>query len=788
MREKKPAAGAKKSAAPAVERLESRLVPSVTAAVVGGVLTVQGTPGKDNVKVAVDDQTGELVVRSYAAEVGRFAPAAVTGIRIDGGDGRDVLAVDPRVAVPAVVVGGAGGDILRGGGGTTTLDGGEGPDKLRAGDGATTLLGDGGRNRLFNVKPADTAAVGPEDVVCLALPVVQPEVAVTQTLLTNDPMNGNEIATLLDRAAAASASDDAVIAVVDRNGRVLGVRVEDGVDAVFKDDNALVYAVDGALAKARTGAFFANNAAPLTSRTVQFISQSTITQREVESFPSITDEASPLRGPGFVAPVGIKGHFPPNVPFTPQVDLFQIEHTNRDSILHPGADRIKGTPDDVLLPARFNIDPAFLGPGGTLYPPESYGFVSGLAEDAQSRGIGTLPGGIPIYKNNQLVGGIGVFFPGKTGFATEENSSLGTTYDPTRPDRSFEAEYIAFAAVGGAPGLGFGVGAIGAAPALKGFGLPLTPQNQRIDLVGITLDVVGPGGVRGPENLANFGRTLGLGDVNSGEDKRVTPGSTLYLDGLPVSEGWLVVPHDGVGVTGEQARKVIEDGVAQANRTRAAIRLPLNSTTRMVLAVADLNGNVVGLYRMPDATVFSIDVAVAKARNVTYYAGPDLQQADRLAGVAIGTALTNRSFRYLSLPFFPEGIDGSPPGPFSILNDGGVDPRTARTVGASQPASAYQSVQGYDAFHPGTNFRDPDNVLNQNGIVFFPGSAPVYGGEVLVGGYGISGDGVDQDDVVTVGGIGGLAAPERVRIDRVFVRGVRVPYHKFNRNPEGGVV
>ena len=50
-----------------------------------------------------------------------------------------------------------------------------------------------------------------------------------------------------------------------------------------------------------------------------------------------------------------------------------------------------------------------------------------------------------------LVGGIGVFFPGTTGYASEENSSLSADYNPTKPDRSLEAEYDAFAAVGGAP-------------------------------------------------------------------------------------------------------------------------------------------------------------------------------------------------------------------------------------------------------------------------------------------------------------------------------------------------
>src|SRR5207237_8068103 len=136
------------------------------------------------------------------------------------------------------------------------------------------------------------------------------------------------------RAAAASASNDAIIAGVDRGGNILGVRVEGGVSpAIVNNPDTLTFAIDGAVAKARTAAFFANNQAPLTSRTVQFISQSTITQREVNSNPDITNPNSTRRGPGFVAPIGIRAHFPPNVPFTPQVDLFEIEHTNRDSIV-----------------------------------------------------------------------------------------------------------------------------------------------------------------------------------------------------------------------------------------------------------------------------------------------------------------------------------------------------------------------------------------------------------------------------------------------------------------------
>ena len=117
-----------------------------------------------------------------------------------------------------------------------------------------------------------------------------------------------EVDALLRRATAADPYNDAIIAVTDRGGRVLGVRVEDGVSsAITSDPDKLVFAVDGALAEARTGAFFANDQAPLTSRTIQDLSQSTITQREVQSDPSITDVNSTTRGPASSRPWGSRG-------------------------------------------------------------------------------------------------------------------------------------------------------------------------------------------------------------------------------------------------------------------------------------------------------------------------------------------------------------------------------------------------------------------------------------------------------------------------------------------------
>lgn len=625
-------------------------------------------------------------------------------------------------------------------------------------------------------------------------------------LAAASPLTPGEVETLLDRAAAATASNDAIIVVVDRGGRPLGVRVESGVDpAITGNPDALTFAVDGALAKARTGAFFGNNQAPLTSRTIQFISQTTMTQREIESNPNIPDPNSTLRGPGFVGPIGLKGHFPPGVQFTPQVDLFAIEHTNRDSLVHPGPDGIKGTADDIALPSRFNVDPAFIPPNvlaDPLFAPESYGFYSGIAPNAQARGIATLPGGVPIGKapagSNlpQVVGGIGVFFPGKTGFATEENSRLNAAgfYDPTRLDRSEEAEYIAVTAVGGFFHTAYNANIRANRRRALRTDLPPLPPNfglvfGRIDLVGITLPLAGGRGLQGPGNLFQFGSTLGVGSPDDGTNIPVDRAGNTLLPGRPVPDGWLVAPHAGGGITAQDVVEIVRRGIREANRVRAAIRLPLDSTAKMVFSVTDNDGNILGLYRMRDATVFSIDVAVAKARNVAYYADPAaLQPIDQINGVPRGTAFTNRTIRYAALPRFPEGIDIDPPGPFSILTDGNVLPNGG-DAGPPLPASAYQSAQGYDAFNPGTNFHDPFNVANQNGVVFFPGSAPLYkdlngdGRKELVGGLGVSGDGVDQDDDVTFVSVRGFEPPGGLRADTTKVRGVRLPYIKFNRQP-----
>jgi uncharacterized protein GlcG (DUF336 family) len=603
---------------------------------------------------------------------------------------------------------------------------------------------------------------------------------------------------LLRRAVASSATDDAIIAVVDRNGAILGVQVEAGVTADITDPDTLYFAIDGAVAEARTAAYFSSNQAPLTSRTVRFISQSTITQREVQANPNPNETDPTLEGPGFVAPIGIGGQFPPGINNTALAALFGIEDSNRAVLTSLGPDGMPDTADDVA----YNIDPAYIPAGVRIPIPYAYGQQSGLLPGADNRGIGTLPGGIPLYKNGQLVGGIGVFFPGMNGFADTEQG-----FNPANPNQTaqqrenaplaLEAEWMAFAAAGGSAGAGAKVGKLSGVADVPGYSLPY----GHIFLAGISLEIYGPN-PGGPKSVLQEGSKVGRSTppaVGSGSNEQVLPDGTLELPGTSVSSGWLVTPHTDPAVGGTlaaaQITQMIDQAIATADKTRAAIRLPLGRHTDMVFAVTGLDGDVLGLYRMPDATVFSIDVAIAKARNDEYYSSSDLQDFDRvpvddleLEGpnnpyLPLGTAFTSRTFRFLADPRYPEGVNGSVPGAFSILNEEGVNPANGYNVGAPESISDISTVLGYDAFHPGTNFHDPNDPENQNGVVFFPGSSPVYAGSILVGGFGASGDGVDQDDVVAYYGVKGFAAPVSIQADQYFVRGVRLPYQEFSRNP-----
>ena len=457
----------------------------------------------------------------------------------------------------------------------------------------------------------------------LAFEALEPRLTMSVSYGPDPVLSTALVKQLLDRASAADKlHQTAIIAVVDRAGDILGVKVESGVS--FSSTAEKVFAIDGAVAEARTGAFFSSNfpnGSPLSSRAIQFISQTTITQREVDSSPESTDPTT--QGPGIVGPIGVGGQFPPGPAGADRTgSVFDQSTTNRDTITSPG---------------RFNVTE----PAG-INAPVSYGTASGILPSAQPRGIGTLPGGVPIYEKvngvSYCIGGIGVFFPGSYGYASYEQNNMAGT-GQTQVDRQNspldqEAEWMAFAAAGGSTATP--VGAINNAAALpSSFAIPFSPTG--ISLGGITVDDFGQhGNYFGPLAVAAVGAKVEPGGSINGTCQPINPANGLAAAGQPVPYGWLVGPRaspdNSSTLTVAQVTTIINQGVAEANLDRSQIRLPLGSTPSMVLCVTDKDGNILGLYRMPDSTVFSIGVAVAKARNTAYYNSTNWVQLQRSTG------------------------------------------------------------------------------------------------------------------------------------------------------------
>jgi uncharacterized protein GlcG (DUF336 family) len=78
---------------------------------------------------------------------------------------------------------------------------------------------------------------------------------------------------------------------------------------------------------------------------------------------------------------------------------------------------------------------------------------------------------------------------------------------------------------------------------------------------------------------------------------------------------------------------------------------------------------------------------------------------------------------------------------------------TTRTIGAlTQPGGPLWNI---------------GNSNRQDGLIEFPGGVPLYHNGELVGGIGVSGDGVDQDERVAVAGSKGYEAPKAIRADTV---------------------
>src|SRR5262249_43583018 len=136
---------------------------------------------------------------------------------------------------------------------------------------------------------------------------------------------------------------------------------------------------------------------------------------------------------------------------------------------------------------------------------------------------------------------------------------------------------------------------------------------------------------------------------------------------IPIMGSSRPVP-DSERLTASDVTTIFNHSIARALRTRAAIRNPIGVPARMQVAVTDLDGSVLGEFRMNDATMFSFDIVIQKGRTVTSFSDPTQtlgQQVRTMLNLPANNAFafTPRSLEFIAQPFYPPGIDGTLHGP-----------------------------------------------------------------------------------------------------------------------------
>ncbi len=381
-------------------------------------------------------------------------------------------------------------------------------------------------------------------------------------------------------------------------------------------------------------------------------------------------------------------------------------------------------------------------------------------------GLSADPGGLPIYKDGVAVGGVGI----------EGDSIYTVDRNPTDIDQPFE-ELIAVSAV-------------------RGFEPSSTIRGDNILADGIRLAYSNVTSAPAPATLP-FASLPGAVPVAfpilSAQTSAFVPAAVSGISGevdtrfFPFVAG--AAPAGPNVLTAGDVQTIISHAVQQANITRAAIRQPLGSNARVTIAVVDLNGTVLGVFRQLDAPVFGFDVSVQKARSAVFFSNSNAGAL--LSGAGFGSfvtrasadgvslngsiAFSDRAIGFLHRPLFPDGINNTSAAPFST----GLDTWSPFNVGLQLDLIKTNLLAAIG----GTAVPCSAIPSLPNGIQIFPGSVPLYKNGVLVGAIGISGDGVDQDDLIAAAGANGYSPPTAIRSDQIFVRGVRLPFLKFPRSP-----
>lgn len=478
----------------------------------------------------------------------------------------------------------------------------------------------------------------------------------------------------------------------------------------------------------------------------------------------------------------------------------------------------------------------------------SFAGAPGVGPQRTPLGLSADPGGFPLYKGGTVVGGVGVLADGFYSIDKslldrdsdlDEAIALAATFGfgapvDRRADRiTVDGKLLRFTDVEFAdlntnPQM---------APAFETLGPTL---GALIAVAGYTDGVVRDGTVFGqpgsgvrPDADQNF----------PGRDAFVLVDESNALR-YPPRAGTDAAVTGGAVLTEAEVRTLLQSALDVANRARAQIRRPVGSQARVTISVVDSQGEILGIARTRDAPLFGTDVSLQKARTAAFMSSssaaafiaslPDakyLSTTDAAVAVtrsvplsgyvdALRTflgdpdaladgwiAYTDRAYGNLARPFFPDGINDQNPGPLSKPRGEWSPFSTGMQLDVSMNALLQHVLFVAGVAVPdvvpgcaGVRLADDLSSVAQtiagmrlgNGMQIFPGSVPIYRGGTLIGGIGVSGDGVDQDDMIAFIGLhnagqalGGAInnAPLERRADTITPQGVRLRYVQCPQAP-----
>ena len=422
-------------------------------------------------------------------------------------------------------------------------------------------------------------------------------------------------------------------------------------------------------------------------------------------------------------------------------------------------------------------------------------------------GFAANPGGLPLYKNGTVVGAIGVM--AGTDYTIDRNVldssptngeliAVAGTYGYAAPEDiranriTADERFLRFtdsdqttSNPASAPSFA-DIGAYGALVDVPGYGGAV--------VVAGTAYGSAASGIR-PDTTSAFGGTGAYVLVDAAGAVRFPPRDST----------------DG-GMTQAEVTQILKSSLEVANRARSQIRRPLGLSAQVSAVVVDTNGEILGHVRSPDALVDSADVVVQKARTAAFFSNPvaagelralpnasyvstgapiapspiapyvDAAQALIPSAFRNGVAYSSRSVGNISTPYFPDGIESKPAGPlskalppWSIFNNGLALDLVYNKLVAALGADTSANCTG--------------NARIRNGITLFGGGFPIYRGNQLVGGIGVSGDGTLQSDLIGFLGIANAGnvlksgignAPKAIRADSIEPAGIgsRLQYVK----------